>query len=63
MPISCLSLYFFSKKENGTWGSDVQFDAMDDSTDVIVAIEEFTNIYKDNAVLVLDAFVDKENED
>ena len=35
---------------------------MDDSTDVVVAIEEFTNINKDNAVSALDDFVDEENE-
>ena len=35
---------------------------MDDSTDVVVAIDEFTNINKDNAVSALDGFVDKENK-
>ena len=36
---------------------------MDDFTDVVVAIEEFTNINKDNAVSASDGFVDKESED
>ena len=36
---------------------------MDDHTDVVVTIEEFTNINKDDAVPALDGFVDKDNED
>ena len=36
---------------------------MDDPNDVVVAIEKFTNIKKDNAVSVLDGFVDEQNED
>ena len=56
-------LYFFGKKESRTCGKDVLFDSMDDPTDVIVAIEEFTNIHKDNAVSALDGFVDEENKD
>ena len=36
---------------------------MNDPIDVVVAIEEFTNINKDGAVSALDGFVDKENED
>ena len=36
---------------------------MDDRTDVVAAIEKFTNINKDDAVSVLDGFVEKENDD
>ena len=36
---------------------------MDDPTDVVVAIEEFANINKEDAVLAFDGFVDEENED
>ena len=57
------SLYFFGKKENGTWEKDVLFDTIDDDTDVVVAIEEFAKINKDDAVSALDGFVDEENED
>ena len=57
------SLYFFGKKENGTWGKDVLFDTMGDPTDVVAAIEEFASISKDNAVAALDGFVDEENDD
>ena len=56
------SLYFFGKKENGTWINNILFDTMDDPTDVVAAIEEFTNINKYNAVSALDDFVNKENE-
>ena len=35
---------------------------MNDPTDVVVAIIEFTNINKDDAVSALDSFVDEENE-
>ena len=56
------SLYFFGRKENETWEKEVLINSMDDSTDVVVAIEEFTNINKDNAVSALDDFVDEENE-
>ena len=53
------SLYFFGKKENGTWGKDVLLDSINDPTDIVVAIEEFANINKDDAVSALDGFVDK----
>ena len=43
------SLYFFGKKENGIWEKDVLFDITYDPTDV-VAIEEFGNINKDDAI-------------
>ena len=49
-------LYFFGKKENGTWGKDVLFD-------VVAAIEEFANVNKNDAVPAIDGFVDEENED
>ena len=42
------SLYFFDKKEDGTWVKDVLFDIIDDPTDVVAAIEEFAFIIKDN---------------
>ena len=49
--------------KNWTWGKDVIFDSMDDSTDVVVAVEEFANTNKDDAASALGGFVDKENED
>ena len=63
VPSMMTSLYFFGEKENGTWGKDVLFDSMNDPTDIVVAIEEFASINKDDAVSGLDGFVDKENED
>ena len=57
------SWYFFGKKENGTWGKDVPFNTMDDPTDVVPAINEFTNINKDNTISALDGFVNMENDD
>ena len=61
--IMLTSLYFFGKKEKKTRGKDILFDTMDDPTDVIVAIKEFANINKDDAISALDGFVDEENED
>ena len=40
------SLYFFGKKTEPV-GKDVLFDSKDDSNDIVVAIEEFSNINKD----------------
>ena len=57
------SLYFFGKKEIRTWGKDVLFDSLHDPTDIVVAIEDFSNINKDNAVTAYDGFVDEENKD
>ena len=53
------SLYFFSKKENGIWEKDVLFDTKDDPTDVVAAIEEFSNINKDHSVSALNDLVKK----
>ena len=56
-----MSFYFFGK--NWNLKKDVLFDTMNDTTYVVVAIYEFININKYNAVSALNCFVDKENED
>ena len=56
-------LHFFRKKENRIWGKDALLNIMGDSTDVVMAVEEFNNINKDNAVSALDGFVYEENDD
>ena len=55
------SLYFLGKKENGARRKDVLFGIMDDTTDVVAAIEEFTNINKHNAESALEDFVYEES--
>ena len=52
----------FGEKGKRTWQKEVLFDTMGNPTDVVVAIEEFANNNKDNAVSAFDCFVDKEND-
>ena len=56
------SLYLFGKKENGTWGKDVLSNIIDDPTDLIAAIEEFTSNKKEDTKSAIVGFVDKEND-
>ena len=57
------SLFFFGKKENGTWEKGVLFSINDDPTDLIIAIEGFAKNYKEEAESVIDCFVNQENDD
>ena len=58
-----ISLHFFGMKENGTCEKEVLFNIMDNSNDVVAAIDEFTYIKKDDAVSALDDFFNEENDD
>ena len=58
-----ISLYFYGKKENGTWGKDVQSNINNDPTDLVAVIEELINNNEEETNSAVGGFNGGENDD